>query len=45
MDFFLASFLTGILNFFIKGGLFMFFLLALSVCSLTVIILRAIALR
>ena len=45
MDFFLASFLTGILNFFIKGGLFMFFLLALSVCSVTVIILRAIALR
>jgi len=45
MDFFLASFVTGILNFFIRGGLFMFFLLALSVCSVTVIILRAIALR
>jgi len=45
MDFFFASFLSGILAFFSKGGIFMLFLLALSVCALTVIILRAIALR
>ncbi|MFZ4682638.1 MAG: MotA/TolQ/ExbB proton channel family protein [Terrimicrobiaceae bacterium] len=45
MDFFIASFLSGIADFFIKGGLFMFFLMALSVCAVTVIILRALALR
>lgn len=43
--FFIASFLTGILNFFIQGGFFMLLLLALSVTSGTVIILRAVALR
>src|SRR6187397_2075213 len=45
MDFFLASFFSGLFGFFLKGGIFLLFLLALSVCALTVIILRAIALR
>lgn len=41
----LASFLSGILDFFIKGGFFMLLLLVLSVCAGAVIILRARALR
>jgi biopolymer transport protein ExbB len=45
MEFFIASFLGGILGFFIKGGFFMLLLLALSVCAVTVMILRGLALR
>lgn len=45
MDLFVASFITNILDFFIKGGLFMFLLLALSVVAGTIMILRASALR
>ena len=37
--------LTGVLEFFLKGGVFMVFLLALSVVALTVILLRRSALR
>jgi biopolymer transport protein ExbB len=45
MELFVASFITNILDFFIKGGLFMFLLLALSVAAGTIMILRATALR
>ncbi len=45
MEFFTASFIPSILDFFINGGIFMFFLLSLSVGAGTVIILRALALR
>jgi biopolymer transport protein ExbB len=44
-DLLLASFVTNALDFFVKGGFFMIFLLALSVVSLTVILLRAAALN
>jgi biopolymer transport protein ExbB len=45
MEMITASFINGILLFFIKGGLFMAVLMALSVVAGTVIILRALALR
>lgn len=45
MDFFIASFIQNIANFFIQGGFFMILLLLLSLVSGTVIILRAAALR
>jgi len=41
----LASFFSGIFDFFLKGGFFMLLLLALSICAGAVIILRARALR
>jgi len=44
-ELFLANALTPAVEFFLKGGVFMFFLLVLSVISLTVIILRGSALR
>lgn len=45
MDLFVASFITNILDFFIKGGLFMFLLLALSIAAGTIMVLRGSALR
>lgn len=45
MELLSASFLNGILLFFIKGGIFMAVLMALSVVAGTVIIMRATALR
>lgn len=44
MDLFLASFLSGIVTFFVNGGIFMFFLMALSVVAGTVMIMRGTAL-
>lgn len=45
MELLSASFLNGILLFFVKGGIFMAVLMALSVVAGTVIIMRATALR
>src|SRR5258708_3272513 len=45
MDFLAASFIQNGLNFFINGGLFMFFLLLVSIGAVTVMILRGMALR
>ena len=44
-ELFLAVSLQGTIDFFVKGGVFMVFLLALSVVALTVILLRGTALR
>lgn len=45
MDLFAASFIHNILDFFVKGGFFMFLLLGVSVGAVTVMILRGAALR
>lgn len=44
-DFLLASAISGAFEFFLKGGVFMIFLLLLSIVALTVIIFRGMALR
>jgi biopolymer transport protein ExbB len=45
MDFLAAAFIQNALNFFIQGGIFMFFLLMVSVGAVTVMVLRGMVLR
>ena len=45
MELFFASILQAALDFFIKGGFFMFVLLVVSIAAGTVILLRSAALR